>query len=230
MLVHSSIDLHSARRIRVCQSTAVQCDNSDTTPAQRLRSAVEGELTMYDDVLKDAEERMGKAIDALHNHLAGLRTGRASTGLIERLMVEYYGADTPLQQLANLAAPEARMLTVTPYDKGAMKAIEKAIRSSDLGLNPNSDGNVIRISIPPLTEARRREMVKIAQRTVEESRIAIRNIRREAMSLLKELDESGDISEDERRRGEERVQKLTDRSVESADRVGREKEAEVLAV
>ena len=185
---------------------------------------------MYDDVLKDAEERMGKAIDALHNHLAGLRTGRASTGLIERLMVEYYGADTPLQQLANLAAPEARMLTVTPYDKSAMKAIEKAIRSSDLGLNPNSDGNVIRISIPPLTEARRREMVKIAQRTVEESRIAIRNIRREAMSLLKELDESGDISEDERRRGEERVQKLTDRAVESADRVGREKEAEVLAV
>lgn len=185
---------------------------------------------MYDDVLKDAEERMGKAIDALHNHLAGLRTGRASTGLIERLMVEYYGADTPLQQLANLAAPEARMLTVTPYDKSAMKAIEKAIRSSDLGLNPNSDGNVIRINIPPLTEARRREMVKIAQRTVEESRIAIRNIRREAMSLLKELDESGDISEDERRRGEERVQKLTDRAVESADRVGREKEAEVLAV
>jgi len=185
---------------------------------------------MYDDVLKDAEERMGKAIDALHNHLAGLRTGRASTGLIERLMVEYYGADTPLQQLANLAAPEARMLTVTPYDKSAMKAIEKAIRSSDLGLNPNSDGNVIRISIPPLTESRRREMVKIAQRTVEESRIAIRNIRRGAMSLLKELDESGDISEDERRRGEERVQKLTDRSVETADRVGREKEAEVLAV
>ena len=174
--------------------------------------------------------KLGKAIDALHNHLAGLRTGRASTGLIERLMVEYYGADTPLQQLANLAAPEARMLTVTPYDKSAMKAIEKAIRSSDLGLNPNSDGNVIRINIPPLTEARRREMVKIAQRTVEESRIAIRNIRREAMSLLKELDESGDISEDERRRGEERVQKLTDRAVESADRVGREKEAEVLAV
>ncbi len=125
--------------------------------------AVEGEATMYEDVLKDAEERMGKAIDALRNHLAGIRTGRASTGLIERLMVEYYGADTPLQQIANIAAPEARLLTVTPYDKGAFKAIEKAILSSDLGLNPNSDGNVIRLAIPALTEARRRDLVKIAR-------------------------------------------------------------------
>jgi len=192
--------------------------------------AVEGEATMYEDVLKDAEERMSKAIDALRNHLAGIRTGRASTGLIERLMVEYYGADTPLQQIANIAAPEARLLTVTPYDKGAFKAIEKAILSSDLGLNPNSDGNVIRLAIPALTEARRRDLVKIAKRTVEEAHVSLRNIRRDAMTMLKELDDAGDISEDERRRGEDQVQKLTDRQGESADRIGREKEAEVLAV
>lgn len=185
---------------------------------------------MYDDVLTDAEERMNKAVDALRNHLAGIRTGRASTGLIERIMVDYYGVDTPLQQIANLSTPEARLLVVQPYDKSSIKAIEKAIIAANVGLNPNSDGNVIRLSVPPLTEERRRDMVKLAQRTVEESRIAIRNIRRDAMSMLKELDESGDISEDDRKRGEDRVQKLTDRSVEHADRVGREKEAEVLAV
>ncbi len=185
---------------------------------------------MYEDVLTDAEERMNKAVDALRNHLAGIRTGRASTGLIERVMVDYYGAETPLQQLAGLSAPEARLLVVQPYDKGSIKAIEKAIEKANLGVTPNSDGNVIRLSIPTMTEQRRKEMVKLAQRTVEEGRISIRNIRRDAMSMLKELDESGDISEDDRKRGEDRVQKLTDRSVETAERVGREKEADVLAV
>lgn len=185
---------------------------------------------MYEDVLTDAEERMNKAVDALRNHLAGIRTGRASTGLIERVMVDYYGAETPLQQLAGLSAPEARLLVVQPYDKGSIRAIEKAIEKANLGLTPNSDGNVIRLSIPTMTEQRRKEMVKLAQRTVEEGRISIRNIRRDAMSMLKELDESGDISEDDRKRGEDRVQKLTDRAVETAERVGREKEAEVLAV
>lgn len=185
---------------------------------------------MYEDVLTDAEERMNKAVDALRNHLGGIRTGRASTGLIERIMVDYYGAETPLQQLAGLSAPEARLLVVQPYDKGSIKAIEKAITAANLGLTPNSDGNIIRLSIPTMTEQRRKEMVKLAQRTVEEGRISIRNIRRDAMSMLKELDESGDISEDDRKRGEDRVQKLTDRAVETAERVGREKEAEVLAV
>lgn len=185
---------------------------------------------MYDEILQDADERMKKAVEALKAHLGGIRTGRASPGLIERVTVEYYGTETPLQQLAGIAAPEARLLVVTPWDKSALKAIEKSLRASDLGLNPMNDGAVLRIAIPPLTEERRRDMVKIVRRNVEEAHVAIRNIRRDAMHLLKELDEAGDISEDDRRRGEERVQKLTDAAIAQADRVGREKEAEVLEV
>lgn len=185
---------------------------------------------MYDDILSDTEDRMAKAIDALRQHLSGIRTGRAAPALIERVMVEYYGTQTPLQQLAGIAAPEARLLQVSPYDKGSLKAIEKGLRASDLGLNPQSDGNIIRITIPPLTEERRRDYVKIAKRNVEEAHVAIRNIRRDGMSMLKDLDDGGDISEDERRRGEDQVQKLTDRAIEQADRIGREKEAEVLEV
>ncbi|MHB8648171.1 MAG: ribosome recycling factor [Thermomicrobiales bacterium] len=185
---------------------------------------------MYEDILQDADDRMHKAIEALRGHIAGIRTGRASPGLIERVVIDYYGTETPLQQLAGIAAPEARMLVVTPWDKGSMKAIEKGIRASDLGLNPTNDGQVLRIAIPALTEERRRDLVKIAKRNLEEAHVAIRNIRRDAMHMLKELDESGDISEDQRRRGEEQVQKLTDRSIADADKVGREKEAEILEV
>lgn len=185
---------------------------------------------MYEDILQDADERMHKAVEALRGHLSGIRTGRASTGLIERIVVDYYGTETPLQQLAGLSAPEARLLVVTPWDKGSMKAIEKSIRASDLGLNPTNDGQVLRIAIPALTEERRRDLVKIAKRNLEEAHVAIRNIRRDAIHMLKELDESGDISEDQRRRGEEQVQNLTDRSIADADRVGREKEAEILEV
>jgi len=173
---------------------------------------------------------MHKAVEALRAHVAGLRTGRAAPALIERVMIDYYGTDTPLQQLAGISAPEARMLVVQPWDKGAMKAIEKGLRASDLGLNPNNDGQVIRIAIPALTEERRRDMVKIVKRNVEEAHVAIRNIRRDAIHMLKELDDSGDISEDQRRRGEEQIQKQTDRSIAEADKVGREKEAEVLEV
>jgi ribosome recycling factor len=185
---------------------------------------------MFEDIIKDADERMHKAVDALRGHLGGIRTGRASPGLIERVMIDYYGTDTPLQQLAGISAPEARLLVVQPWDKGAMKAIEKGIRSSDLGLNPTNDGQVIRIAIPALTEERRRDMVKIVKRNVEEAHVAVRNIRRDAMHMLKELDDSGQISEDQRRRGEEQVQKYTDRAIAEADKVGREKEAEVLEV
>jgi ribosome recycling factor len=185
---------------------------------------------MYEDILQDADDRMHKAVEALRGHLAGIRTGRASTGLIERVVVDYYGTETPLQQLAGISAPEARMLVVTPWDKGSMKAIEKSIRASELGLNPTNDGQVIRITIPALTEERRRDLVKVAKRNLEEAHVAIRNIRRDAMHMLKELDESGDISEDQRRRGEEQIQKLTDRSIADADKVGREKEAEILEV
>ncbi|HEY8292222.1 MAG TPA: ribosome recycling factor [Thermomicrobiales bacterium] len=185
---------------------------------------------MYEDILQDADDRMHKAVEALRGHLAGIRTGRASTGLIERVIVDYYGTETPLQQLAGISAPEARMLVVTPWDKGSMKAIEKSIRASDLGLNPTNDGQVIRIAVPALTEERRRDLVKIAKRNLEEAHVAVRNIRRDAMHMLKELDEGGDISEDQRRRGEEQIQKLTDRSIADADKVGREKEAEILEV
>ncbi len=185
---------------------------------------------MYEDILQDADDRMHKAVDALRGHLAGIRTGRASTGLIERIVIDYYGAETPLQQLAGIAAPEARLLVVTPWDKGSMKAIEKGIRASDLGLNPTNDGSVLRIAIPALTEERRRDLVKIAKRNLEEAHVAVRNIRRDAIHMLKELDDSGDISEDQRRRGEDQVQKLTDRSIADADKVGREKEAEILEV
>lgn len=185
---------------------------------------------MYEDILQDADNRMHKAVEALRDHLGGIRTGRASTGLIERVIVDYYGTETPLQQLAGIAAPEARLLVVTPWDKGSMKAIEKSLRASDLGLNPMSDGQVLRIAIPALTEERRRDLVKIAKRNIEEAHVSVRNIRRDAMHMLKELDDSGDISEDQRRRGEEQVQKLTDRSIADADKIGREKEAEILEV
>lgn len=185
---------------------------------------------MYEDILQDADERMRKAIDALKGHLTGIRTGRASPGLIERVMIDYYGTETPLQQLAGISAPEARMLLVQPWDKGAMKAIEKGIRASELGLNPTNDGQVLRIAIPALTEERRRDLVRIVKRNVEEAHVAVRNIRRDAIHMLKELDDSGDISEDQRRRGEEQIQKQTDRAIADADKVGRDKEAEVLEV
>lgn len=185
---------------------------------------------MYEDILQDADDRMHKAIEALRGHLSGIRTGRASPALIERVMVDYYGVETPLQQLAGISAPEARLLVVQPWDKGAMKAIEKGLRASELGLNPTSDGQVIRIAVPALTEERRRDLVKIVKRNVEEAHVAVRNIRRDAMHMLKELDDSGDISEDQRRRGEEQIQKQTDRAIAEADKVGRDKETEVLEV
>lgn len=168
---------------------------------------------MSDDLIsavrEDAEERMSKAVAHTKHEFAGVRSGRANPGLVERLPVEYYGAMTPLQQLASFSVPEARMLVISPYDKGAMAAIERAIRDANLGLNPSNDGNQIRLSFPALTEERRKEYVKLVRQRAEEGRTAIRNARRDARKDLDNLQKDGEISEDELRRAEESLDKLT---------------------
>jgi ribosome recycling factor len=185
---------------------------------------------VIEDVLADAEGRMTKTLDNLQRELAGIRTGRASPGLIERLEVDYYGTPTPLNQVAGISAPEPRLLVVQPWDRSAMSAIEKAIRSSDLGLNPTNDGQVIRIAIPPLTEERRKALVRVVRQKVEESRVAIRNIRRDALAQVKEMLQEKLIGEDDERRAEQQVQELTNRYINEADKIGKNKEAEVLEV
>jgi ribosome recycling factor len=185
---------------------------------------------MIDDVLLDAEDRMIKTIDALKRELSGIRTGRAAPGLIERLEVDYYGTATPLNQISGISAPEARLLVVQPWDRGAVGAIEKAIRSSDLGLNPTNDGQLIRIAIPALTEERRKSLVKVVRNKVEESRIALRNIRRDGVSQIKELLKEKEIGEDDEHRGAQQIQDLTDRYIGEADKIGKQKEDEVLEV
>lgn len=185
---------------------------------------------MIDDILLDAEDRMEKTIEALKRELSGIRTGRAAPGLIEHLDVEYYGTPTPLNQLAGISAPEPRLLVVQPWDRGSMGIIEKAIRSSDLGLNPTNDGQLIRIAIPPLTEERRKSLVRVVRAKVEEDKVAIRNIRRDAVAHIKELMKAKEIGEDDERRGEQQIQELTDRYVSEADKIGKHKEDEVLEV
>ena len=185
---------------------------------------------MIKDVMEDAEARMGKAIDALRRDLATIRTGRASPSLVERLPVDYYGSSTPLNQLAGISVPESRMLVIQPWDRGSMAAIEKAIRKSELGLNPTNDGQVVRIAIPPLTEERRRQLVKLVHGHVEEGKVALRNIRRDAMAHVKELLAEKLIGEDDERRAEQQVDELTKRYVSDAERVGKAKEQEVLEV
>jgi ribosome recycling factor len=185
---------------------------------------------MIKDVMDDAEVRMGKAIDALRRDLATIRTGRASPSLVERLPVDYYGSSTPLNQLAGISVPEPRMLMIQPWDRGSMAAIEKAIRKSELGLNPTNDGQVVRIAIPPLTEERRKQLVKLVHGHVEEAKVALRNIRRDAMTHVKELLTGKLIGEDDERRAEHQVDELTRRYVSDAERVGKAKEQEVLEV
>ena len=170
------------------------------------------------------------AIDALHRELSGIRTGRAAPALVERLMVDYYGTLTPLNQIAGISAPEARMLVIQPWDRGAMSAIERAIQKSDLGLTPNNDGAVIRLSIPNLTEERRKSLVKIVRGKVEESKVAIRNVRRDAVDSLKSLLKDKDIGEDDERRAATDIDQLTKRFTDDADQIGQAKEAEVLEV
>ena len=186
--------------------------------------------TMIDETLTDADKRMAKAIAALHRELATIRTGRASPGLVEHLTVDYYGTPTPLKQLATIGVPEARLLTIQPWDKGSLSAIEKTIQKSDLGLNPNNDGSIIRLVIPQLTEERRRELVRVVHKKVEDGHVAIRNVRRDAHEMLRELQREKEISEDEEYRAKEQLQKITDRFVGQADEIGKQKEGELLEV
>ncbi len=185
---------------------------------------------MIQDVMADAEARMGKALDALRRDLATIRTGRASPSLVDRLTVEYYGTPTPLNQLAGISVPEPRLLVIQPWDRGTMGAIEKAIQKSELGLNPSNDGQVIRIAIPTLTEERRKQLVKLVHNHVEEGKVAVRNIRRDAMSSVRELLHEGMLSEDDERRAEQQVDVLTKRFIEETDKIGKAKEHEVLEV
>jgi ribosome recycling factor len=183
---------------------------------------------VIDDLLQDARERMRKSVEATRHEFATVRTGRASPHLLDRLDIDYYGTRTPLRQLSSIAAPEGRLLTVTPYDKSAIKAIEKAIMESDLGLTPNSDGNMIRLQIPELTEERRRELVKVVHGLAEEGRVAVRNIRRDCMHDLRELKQEGEVGADEERRAEGELQKLTDAEVQQIDELLKGKEEEIL--
>jgi ribosome recycling factor len=185
---------------------------------------------MTDEVLTDAKARMQKAIDATRREFTALRTGRANPGLLEQIRVDYYQTPTPINQLATISVPEPRLLVVQPWDKSAAREIERAILKSDLGLVPSSDGVVIRIPIPPLTEERRRDLVKIARRHAEEGRVAIRNLRREAKEMLEELEKDGEISEDDSRRGLERLQHVTDETIAQLDRLLHVKEQEIMEV
>lgn len=185
---------------------------------------------MVNEALADGDARMKGAVRALEEDLAAIRTGRASPALIERLAVDYYGTPTPLMQLATISAPEPRLLTVRPFDPGSLKTIERAIQASDLGLTPGNDGKLIRLSIPPLTEERRHELVRIVNHRVEVARVSVRNVRRDVLNDLREFEREKLISEDDLHRGESELQKLTDRFIEQVNGIGKRKETEVLEV
>jgi ribosome recycling factor len=181
-------------------------------------------------LLQDTEQHMDKSVEVLRHNLATIRTGRANPTIIEHLSVDYYGAPTPLQLLASISSPDPRQLVVQPYDRTALGAIEKAIRQSDLGFNPTNDGSLVRIIIPQLTEERRRDLVKAVHRRVEEAKVAIRNLRRDANDQLKKMRKDREISEDEERMVQEQLQKLTDRVTREADMIGQAKESEILEI
>lgn len=185
---------------------------------------------MTADILKDAKSRMSKAMDALHHNLGSVRTGRATPALLDRVTVEYYGTTMPLNQLAGISAPESRLLVIQPWDQGSIGPIERAIQSSDLGLTPNNDGQLIRISIPALTEERRKDLVKVVHQTVEESKVSVRNIRRDAVSHIRKQLSDKEISQDEERRATEEIDALSKQYVERAESIGKDKEQEVLEV
>ena len=187
-------------------------------------------MELIDELLVDAKDRMAKSVDSTRGELATVRTGRASPHLLDRIMVDYYGNPTALKQLANVSASDARLLTVTPFDKSALGAIEKSIQESDVGLTPSNDGNVIRLQIPEMTEERRREMVKVVHGVAEEGRIAIRNVRRDIMGDLRELKKEGEAGEDDERRGEDALQKQTDEAIAEIDALLKGKEEEILEV
>lgn len=185
---------------------------------------------MIKDYIDDAERRMGKTAETLKKDFATLRAGRATPALLDKIQVDYYGALTPLSQMANVGAPESHLLMIQPWDKNTIKNIEKAILASDLGLNPNNDGSVIRIAIPQLTEERRRELAKVVKKKDEEAKVAIRNIRRELNDDIKELEKAKEVSEDDAARGLEEVQKLTEKWIKKLDEITKSKEAEIMEV
>lgn len=185
---------------------------------------------MTHEALTSIEPKMQRAVEAMERDFAGIRTGRASAALVERIMVEYYGTPTPLNQIAGISTPDAHLIVIQPWDRSVLSAIEKAITKSDIGLVPNVDGTVVRLNVPPLTEERRREMVKQVRRRMEEARVEIRNLRRDAADQLKKAMRDGDLSEDEERRELEGLQKLTDRFTDAIDSRGERKEADVMEV
>ncbi|AGN36275.1 ribosome recycling factor [Bacillus paralicheniformis] len=185
---------------------------------------------MSTQVMNETKERMEKAIGAYQRELATVRAGRANPSLLDKVTVEYYGAQTPLNQIASITVPEARMLLITPYDKTALGDIEKAIQKADLGITPSNDGNIIRITIPPLTEERRKELAKLVKKYSEDAKVAVRNIRRDANDDLKKLEKNGEMTEDELRSSTEDVQKLTDEYVSKIDEITKDKEKEIMEV
>src|SRR6476620_10727558 len=185
---------------------------------------------LIDLLLTDAGERMDKSVESIRHKFGTVRTGRASPALLDRIMVDYYGAQTPLKQLATISAPEARLLTVQPYDKSSIKAIERSIQESDLGLTPNNDGAIIRLQVPELTEERRKQLVKVVRGLAEEGKVAIRNIRRDVMHDLRELRDAGEAGSDDEHRAEDALQKLTDGKVAELDALVKGKEEEILEV
>jgi ribosome recycling factor len=187
-------------------------------------------LAQIEERLVDAEIRMEKSVEALHKELSGIRTGRASPALVERLQVDAYGVPTPLQSLAGISTPEARLLVIRPYDRSTISAIEKAIQRSDLGLTPSNDGQLIRIAIPQLTEERRHELSKLCARRAEEARVAVRNIRRDEVDHLRRVEKEGHVGHDELERSLSQVQQITDQFIARVDEVARKKEAEILEV
>jgi ribosome recycling factor len=185
---------------------------------------------MLKDIYRESETRMKGAIESLEDDLAGIRTGRASPALVERLQVEYYGSPTPLVQLASINVPEPRSLLIRPFDATTLRAIERAIQASDLGLTPNNDGKAIRLNLPPLTEERRRDLVKVVHARAEDARVAVRNVRRDLIKEMREYEQEKMLSEDDRERGEEELQKMTDKYIQEVNAVGERKEREILEV
>ena len=187
-------------------------------------------MTAMDDFVSEASRKMDKSLESAAHEFNTVRTGRASAALLDRIQIDYYGTPTPLQQLASINVPEPRTITIQPYDPGSIKSIERAIQESDLGLTPSNDGKLIRLPIPQLTEERRKELVKVVSHLAEEGRVAVRNVRRDAIHHLKELIKNGEVGKDDEHRAEERVQKLTDQHVNEIDELLKRKEAEIMEV
>ena len=185
---------------------------------------------MIEDFLSDATQRMDKSVETTHDHFNSVRTGRAAPALLDRISIDYYGTPTPLKNLATINSPEPRMLTIQPFDPTSIKAIEKAIQESDLGLQPSNDGKLIRLPVPQLTEERRKDLVKVVRHMAEEHRVAVREVRRDALRHLQELVRNGDVGDDDERRSEQEVQKLTDAHTKSIDELLKHKEAEIMEV